>query len=226
MANIVLGIEGYVGAGKTSICRELLNHIPNSIILHGGNLYRAIIYSVMKQGIDLNDLKQSMQNRDIKDIMDKLKVNIQIENKQSVVYLDGQKIDENAIQSMESSLAVSMVGGKMDNTKFYSFANSLISMYALKYNLIVSGRDLMKIYPDLDYHFLIDALIDVRVDRKFSQYNEKVSKEEIKDNIIKRDILQKQAGYYNIYDKTICVDVSKTNTIVESAQEVLKYIEY
>lgn len=27
MSNIVIGIEGYVGAGKSAICRELLNHL-------------------------------------------------------------------------------------------------------------------------------------------------------------------------------------------------------
>ena len=32
MNNVVIGIEGLVGSGKTSICRELLNFIPNSII--------------------------------------------------------------------------------------------------------------------------------------------------------------------------------------------------
>ena len=32
MENKVIGIEGYVGAGKTSICRKLINLIPNSII--------------------------------------------------------------------------------------------------------------------------------------------------------------------------------------------------
>ena len=47
MKNIVIGIEGLVGAGKTSICRELLKKIPNSILLHGGNLYRAIVYALM-----------------------------------------------------------------------------------------------------------------------------------------------------------------------------------
>ena len=41
--NIVIGIEGLVGTGKTSISRELLKYIPNSIILHGGNIYRAIV---------------------------------------------------------------------------------------------------------------------------------------------------------------------------------------
>ena len=48
MRNIVIGIEGTVGAGKTSICRELLKQIENSIILHGGEIYRAIVYGMMK----------------------------------------------------------------------------------------------------------------------------------------------------------------------------------
>lgn len=38
MENKVIGIEGYVGAGKTSICRKLINLIPNSIILEGRKL--------------------------------------------------------------------------------------------------------------------------------------------------------------------------------------------
>ena len=47
MKNIVIGIEGTVGAGKTSICRELLNDTENSIILHGGEIYRAIVYGTV-----------------------------------------------------------------------------------------------------------------------------------------------------------------------------------
>ena len=33
MENIVIGIEGLVGAGNTAICKELLNKIPNSMLL-------------------------------------------------------------------------------------------------------------------------------------------------------------------------------------------------
>ena len=43
MSNIVIGIEGMVGAGKTSICDELLNLIPNSIFVDGSKIYRALI---------------------------------------------------------------------------------------------------------------------------------------------------------------------------------------
>ena len=49
--NIVIGIEGLVGTGKTSICRELLKYIPNSIVLHGGNIYRAITYQIIQEQI-------------------------------------------------------------------------------------------------------------------------------------------------------------------------------
>ena len=43
MSNIVIGIEGMVGAGKTSICNELLDLIPNSIFVDGSKIYRALI---------------------------------------------------------------------------------------------------------------------------------------------------------------------------------------
>lgn len=47
--NLVIGIEGLVGTGKTSICKELLKYIPNSIVLHAGNVYRAITYQIIKE---------------------------------------------------------------------------------------------------------------------------------------------------------------------------------
>ena len=109
MDNITIGIEGLVGAGKTSLCRELQKLIPNSIILHGGNLYRGIIVAIKKSGIDLRQIAEKQnKNLDIKKIMDMLHVNIKIENFESVVYVGNEKIDENDLQSDEASMAVSI----------------------------------------------------------------------------------------------------------------------
>ena len=63
--NIVIGIEGMVGSGKTSICRKLLDYIPNSIILHGGNIYRAVVYGMMNAGIDLKNIKNKSKKLDV-----------------------------------------------------------------------------------------------------------------------------------------------------------------
>ena len=123
MSNIVIGIEGYVGAGKTSLCRELLNKIPNSILLHGGNFYRAIVYALIqkKENISLNNLAQNLDNINIKDLMDKLNVKFEIEDRETVVYVDDKKIDEDLLQSMENSMAVSIAGKATDNSHLYIF---------------------------------------------------------------------------------------------------------
>ena len=227
MSNIVIGIEGLVGAGKTSICRELLKHIPNSIILHGGNLYRGIIYSLMRSSsnIDLKNLKENIKDIDIKKIMDTLKVEFKIENRESVVYVDGKKIDEEKLQSEDSSLAVSIAGANADSEKFYAFARHLINMYSQEYNVIVSGRDLMRIYPNLNYHFFITASLEERIRRKMSQYGKDSDYEEVKQNIVKRDELQEKAGYYTIYDNTIKIDVTDCKTVEKSTMRVLKHIK-
>ena len=167
MSNIVIGIEGLVGAGKTSICRKLLKLIPNSIILHGGSLYRGIVLALLSSSgnIDLKKFKENIKDIDIKKVMDTLKVEFKIENRESVVYVDSKKIDENKLQSEDASLAVSIAGANANSEKFYVFARHLINMYKQEYNVIVSGRDLMKIYPNLNYHFLITASLEERIKR-------------------------------------------------------------
>ena len=227
MNNIVIGIEGLVGAGKTSICRELLKHIPNSIILHGGNLYRGIVYALMSSSskIDLNNLTDNIKNVDIKKVMDMLKVEFKIENRESVVYVAGKKVDEEKLQSEDASLAVSIAGANADSEKFYAFARHLINIYKQEFNVIVSGRDLMQIYPNLDYHFFIEASLEKRIQRKMHQYGNNANYDGVKDNIEKRDKLQKKAGYYKIYEQTIKVDVTDCKSAEESALKVLNFIK-
>ena len=227
MSNKVIGIEGLVGSGKTSICRELLKHIPNSIILHGGNLYRGIVYALMSsKHIDLNSLKNNIKNIDIKDMMDKLGVEFKIENGETVIYINGEKIDEDNLQSEEASMAVSIAGANADNSELYGFARKLIDMYKQKFNVIVSGRDLMNIYPDLDYHLFIEADIEERVKRKMKQYGENADYNKVKQNIVERDKLQERAGYYKIYDKTIRIDVTDCSTVEEATKKVLFTINF
>ena len=211
--------------GKTSICRELLNMVPNSIILEGGNLYRAIVYALMNSGIELEELKKNMKSVDIKEIMEKLKVGIKIENRDTTIYINNEKIDEEKLQSKESSLAVSEIGKIADNKNLYLFGHKIIYEFKNNYNIIVSGRDLMKIYPELNYHFLITASLEERVKRKCIQYNGKINEEEVRKNIIQRDKLQEESGFYAKYKNTIVVDVTNCKTAKESANKVFDDIK-
>lgn len=224
MSNLVIGIEGLVGAGKTSICRELIKKIPNTILLNGGNLYRTIVYAMIKNGAKIEQLKKQGKKLDIKEMMDLFKIQIKIENNETIIYIDNERVDENAIQSKETSMAVSTVGGSADNKNLFIFARNLINNLKENYNVIVSGRSVMKIYPECDYHFFITASLDERVKRKCIQYNNKETEKEIRENIIKRDELQKQAGFYEYSNITIEIDVTNCKSAIESTELVLKKI--
>lgn len=224
MENIVIGIEGLVGAGKTSICRELIKEIPNTVLVNGGNLYRAIVYSMMQNGSKLEELKKQGKNLDIKEMMDLFKIQIKIENNETIIYIADEKVDEDAIQSKEASMAVSTVGGSADNKNLFIFARNLINDLKENHNVIVSGRSVMKIYPDCNYHFFIVADLDERVKRKCSQYGNHESEQEIRENIVKRDTLQEQAGFYEYSSITEEIDVTDCKSVLASTKKVLEKI--
>ncbi len=216
MNNIVIGIEGTVGAGKTSICRELLRDIENSIIIHGGEIYRAIVYGMMQNKIE------NTENLDAFEVMKKLGIEIKLENRETVIYMNSKKIEEKELQSKKASMTVSKVSNMANNTKLYQFGKELIDEYRKDYNIILSSRDIVKMYPDVTKHFFIDASIEERTNRKYMQYNKEIPKEQVKEMIQARDELQEKSGYYKIYPQTKVLDVTNCKDAREAAQMVLE----
>ena len=222
--NVVIGIEGLVGSGKTSISKELLKYIPNSILIHGGNIYRAIVSGVMQSGVKFENLTKNMENIEITEIMKKLNLEVRLEDKETVVYINGKRTNNKELQSEETSMAVSAVSNVANNSKLYIFGKKLIDSFREKYNVILSSRDIMKMYPDCTYHFFITADMEERIKRKFIQYNGDITKEQIRQMIEKRDDLQEKSGYYKMHELTKVIDVTN-DTIEESCKKVLQYIK-
>lgn len=226
MDNIVVGIEGYVGTGKTSVCKNLLNKIPNSVLLHGGNIYRAITYGILKTGlINVKEDNNKLSTLNIKNIMDKLKLELKIENNESVVYVHGKKISEEDLQSLETSMATSKISNYANNDALYEFGRNVIENLKQNYNVIVSSRDIVNMYPKIDYHFLLIGDIDERVKRKMKQYENEITFEDLKKHIQKRDELQKQTGYYKIHPITRVIDVTAYKSIEEETNKIMEYIK-
>lgn len=225
MSNIVIGIEGLVGSGKTSICRELVNVIPNSVLLNGGNLYRAIVYIMMKNGSTIAKLKKCGKDLDIREMIDLFNVEVKVENHETVIYANGVKLEEDDLQSKETSIAVSEVSNTANNENAFVFVHDLIDNLKKEYNVIFSGRATMKIYPKCDYHFFIIADLDERVRRKSMQYKNKESEKIVRENIIKRDELQEKSGFYEYSPITIEVDVTDCKSVEESTDKVLQKIK-
>ena len=224
MNNIVIGIEGMVGAGKTSICDELLNLIPNSIFVDGSKIYRALIEALHMKKDNINSLEQMAMLTPF-DLLKKLQVEFKIEDRKTVIYIAGKKIDEEAMKSMQNSIGVSKMANQADNSKLFAFAHQIIQEYSKKFNIIVSARDLVKIYPEMDLHIFITASLEERVQRRYNQLKGEYTIDEVRNSIIQRDILHEKSGFNETFDKTVKVDVTGDSSAKESAKKIFdKYI--
>ena len=248
MNNIVIGIEGMVGAGKTSICDELLNLIPNSIFVDGSKIYRALIEALhmakdslrFDENSKAEDAASSNKKPDLFeginsleqmamltpfDLLKKLQVEFKIEDRKTVIYIAGKKVNEEAMKSMQNSIGVSKMANQADNSKLFAFAHQIIQEYSKKFNIIVSARDLVKIYPEMDLHIFITASLEERVQRRYNQLKGEYTIDEVRNSVIQRDILHEKSGFNETFDKTVKVDVTGDSSAKESAKKIFdKYI--
>ena len=84
MKNIVIGIEGDVASGKTTICKELINIVPNSIFIDAGSIYRGIMQA-------LKQCNNKNLPNDPYELMKKLQVEFKIETEQQQYILQETK---------------------------------------------------------------------------------------------------------------------------------------
>lgn len=219
MNNIVIGIEGQVASGKTSICKELVNMIPNSIFIDGGNIYRGIVEALALAHIEPTKMGKDL---DPLEIMKKLKVEFKIENKMTEIYIAGNKISEDIIQNAHNAVEVSKMANTSDNSHLFTFARNIIEQYKQKYNIIVSARELLDIYPNMDCHVFVTASLEERIKRRYAQYNGKYTVKEITKMIESRDKIHEQSGFNKKGAKTITVDVTESKNAKEAAEKILK----
>lgn len=218
--NFVIGVEGQVSSGKTSMCKELIKLIPNTIYLDAGYIYRGIIYAIAKNKIDLSYVK-----KDPFELMKNLKVEFKIENGITEIYVNNKKIEENEIETMDNSIVVSQFASSNDNKSLFLFAKNIIEEYRKKFNLIVSGRNLIQMYQEMNIHLFITASLDVRVQRRFNQYNGKYSLDEVRKIIEQRDKIHEKAGFNNISNITEKIDLTECKSAKESAIKILNLLK-
>ncbi len=233
--HLVIGIEGEVSSGKTSICKELTSSIPNTIFIDGGTLARSIVHAIKhckktpKNIFRIIILLYRLVFKlkiDSKTLMDRFGVSFKVnEDKKCLdIYINNELINFEEIQSASNSTGVSKYTSKMDNSQIFEMARELIRKYNKNYNIVLSGRGLVDIYPDMDFHFYITCDIKERVNRRYLQYNKKYSKEEIKEMILSRDKMHEEAGYNKKCSVTKVVDVTDCKSPKDGVQLLLKVI--
>ena len=106
----------------------------------------------------------------------------------------------------------------------FKYAGEFIENLKKENDVIVSGRAIMKIYPEANYHIFVKASLKERVKRKTYQYTGKEEIRGVRRNIILRDLLQRLAGFYKIYKNTIVLDVTDCKSVSESTDKLEEII--
>ncbi len=218
--SFIVAIDGPAGVGKGTITKIIAEKY-GFVNIDTGAIYRCVALEILNNNINMND------EQAIKKLLDTIKIEEILVDNELKIYLNGNDVTEK-IRSNEVNKIVSLVSG---------IKQVRLAMAKLQRNLglqneksILDGRDIGTfVFPDADVKIYLDASIDVRAQRRFSQNKElgiDCTYEEVYDNIKKRDEndKNKEIGALKIADDAIVVDTSDY-TLEENIERVCKIVE-
>jgi len=180
----IITIDGPAGCGKSTIAKMLAKEF-NLIYIDTGAMYRALTLIALENNIDLNNEDSIIQAAD--------KSNLEFDysvgdiSKYTKVMLNGKDITLD-IRSKRVGDAVSIVS-KLSKVRKYLV--KLQRKIAFKYPCVLEGRDTGSVVcPSAICKIYLTANINERVNRREKQLyenNQKLSREQIKCEIEKRD---------------------------------------
>jgi len=174
---MVIAIDGPAGSGKSTIAKLLAEKLDFTYI-NSGKLYRAITLGCLRQKIDISDSEKVIE----------FAKNINISYVKTDVFLDGENVTDllhtDEIDKHSSPLSAIV--------PVRHIVNDLVRSLSTGHNIVVEGRDMTTVvFPNAEHRFYLDADADSRAKRRFDQGVSKLSLQEIKDAILKRDEIDK-----------------------------------
>jgi cytidylate kinase len=175
----VVAIDGPVGAGKSSVARELAKALNFSHI-NTGAMYRAVALAARDAGISFDS-----PGRD--QALSKLLRAIEIRFEGERIFLDGRDVTGMLAETEIGDLAsrFSTLPSVRDRMR------ELQRLAGARGNVVMEGRDIgTAVFPDADFKFYLDADVKLRAERRFAELSAKgtaIPREEVLAQIIERD---------------------------------------
>lgn len=179
---INIAIDGYSGCGKSTLAKDIADCL-HYVYLDSGAMYRALTYFFQQNNIDyLND-----------QLLEKVLADIDIrfsrKNKDAILLLNGADISRE-IRTLKVSNEVSQTA---QISRIRRFLVAKQKKLAAKKGVIMEGRDIgTVVLPEAEYKIFLTADTDIRVARRYQQLiqtGSKVSREKIRMNLEKRDLI-------------------------------------
>jgi cytidylate kinase len=155
-ARPVVAIDGPVGAGKTTVARELARALGFDY-LNTGALYRAVAVAAR-----YNDIDDSAADNRLQQLLDSITINFEHER----ILLDGQDVSAEISQPMIGDLASRL----STRQAVRAHLRKLQRAAGESGGVVMEGRDIgTAIFPDAEFKFFLTADLKVRAARRFAE---------------------------------------------------------
>lgn len=209
---MIIAIDGPSGSGKSSTAKAVAKSLDFTY-LDTGAMYRALAYGILNLGIDPRDEK----------LVAEAVNSMQVSFKGEEVFLNSNNVTEE-IRMKAATKAVTPVSANLAVRELLVEKQREI---AADNDIVVEGRDIgTVVFPKANYKFFLVADPEVRAQRRFLEVKEKMSLEEIKADLLRRDQKDSSRKHSPLKkaDDAITIDTSHM-TFDEQVDNILSYIE-
>ena len=208
---MIIAMDGPAGTGKSTIASLVAKKL-NITNLNSGSFYRALTMAILDNNIDFSDQEKTAE------FCRKQK----LEYVNSHLILNGVDVDAHLHDDRISANAAQVSA----NVEIRHYVNDVMREITKSLDIVCEGRDMTTVvFPNAEYKFYLDASLDVQAERRFKQGVSKLSLEEIKESIRKRDEIDKNKaeGALKIAPDAHYIDTSNL-TIDEVCEIIFKQI--
>ncbi|UPQ78762.1 (d)CMP kinase [Flavobacterium azooxidireducens] len=187
MNNITIAIDGFSSTGKSTLAKQLANHL-GYVYVDTGAMYRAVAFFAMQNKLVAEDFldKESLIKK-----LPEIKLRFQFNASMGFaeMFLNDVNV-ENEIRTIEVSRLVSKVA-EISEVR----AKLVEQQQAMGKNkgIVMDGRDIgTVVFPDAELKLFMTASAHTRAKRRFDELEEKgqnVSYEDVLQNVQERDYI-------------------------------------
>ena len=187
MKKIIIAIDGFSSTGKSSLAKQLAQHL-SYVFVDSGAMYRAITYFAMKnKWVDVENLNQTELIANLKNIQLSFQFNADLGF--SEMFLNNENI-EKQIRTIEVSNLVSKIAEISEvRAKLVEQQQAMGKSKAI----VMDGRDIgTVVFPEAELKIFMTASASTRAKRRFDELvakGDNVTFEEVLKNVEERDYI-------------------------------------